>query len=521
VSIAFAVALATGVLAATLAVRWEARGIGALGIVGALLAPVLAGAPSEAATLTLVWIAGLSGVAVLVWQRWNWLALAVFAVALPQWGWWLANDHSDAASLLVLAAFGALNAGAAVGFELRVVAARLRPSSALLLTLNAIVLALAGWAIFDGSPLAPAWLGALAVVHLAVGLATRSTRIARDVRLLALALGVVLADVAAGLVLDGPVLAATWAGATVGFALLARHAPGRRGGGHDELLIGLGLGGHLLLSAMQAIVQAPPDALASGEPVALAGHLAIASTAAASFVAGHFAGDLRPRWHAALDAVALAGVAYLTALALDGPALAVALAGEALALGTIAARGRDDVAACGAGAFLALALGHALAFEAPPVALQSGLRSVPAAAVALGAVALTALRGARLLPRVRTALLATAALMLLYLASTALVTPFDGDLGQALLSGLWATSGVVALVLGLLRDARTLRLGALALLLVAIGKVFVYDLAALEALYRVGSFIALGLLLLASAGLWQRIRPRPLPDLRATPPGLR
>jgi uncharacterized membrane protein len=96
-----------------------------------------------------------------------------------------------------------------------------------------------------------------------------------------------------------------------------------------------------------------------------------------------------------------------------------------------------------------------------------------------------------------------------------------GDLGQALLRGLGPATGLAALLLGLLRDERTLRLGALALLLTAIGKVFGYDLAALEALYRVGSFIALGLLLLVSAGLWQRMRPRALPDLRATPPGLR
>jgi hypothetical protein len=34
---------------------------------------------------------------VLVWQRWNWLALAVFAVALPQWAVWLAADHSPVA----------------------------------------------------------------------------------------------------------------------------------------------------------------------------------------------------------------------------------------------------------------------------------------------------------------------------------------------------------------------------------------------------------------------------------------
>lgn len=521
VAVAHTLALAAGALGAALAVRWEARGIGALGVIGALLAPVLAGAQSEGSTLALLWLAGLSGVAVLVWQRWNWLALAVFLVSLPQWLWWVEDSASDAGALLVLAAFGALNVAAAVGFELRVPATRLRPSSALLLTLNAIVLALAGWWALDGSALAQLWLAALAAAHLAVGLATRSTRIARDVRLLALALGVVLADVTAGLLLHGPVLAAGWAVATAGFALLARRAVVRHGGSHDELLLGIGLGGHLLMSATQAIAQAPPTALASGDAIALGGQLAIASAAAAAFVAGRFTDDVRPRWRAALDATAMAGLAYLTALALDGPALAAAFAAQALVLATLSARGDDPIAGWGGGAFLALALGHALAFEAPPIALVSGLASIPAAGLALGAVALVALRAAHLLPRARTALAATGALTLLYLASAALVTPFPNDLGQALLSGLWATAGLAGLMVGLVLDERTLRLGALALLGTTIAKVFVYDLAALESLYRVASFIALGLLLLLAAGVWQRMRPRPPVDLRSAPPALR
>lgn len=522
-AVAHALALGAGALAAAVAVRWQSRGMGALGIVGALLAPVLAGAPSDGSTLALLWLAGLSGVAVLVWQRWNWLSMAVFAVASAQWLWWLGDSSpSDATALLVLTLFGALNVGAAVGFELRVPAARLRISSALLLSLNALVLALAGRWAFDDSSLAQGWLVALAAVHLAVGMATRPTRIARELRLLSLTLGVVLADVAAAMIFDGPVLATAWAVTTAGFALLARGVIARRKGEHDELLIGLGLGGHLLLSATQALAQAPPGALAAGDPIAFGGHVAIAATTAAAFVAGRFAEQIRPQWRAALDATAMAGVAYLLMATLDGPLLAAAFAAQALALGTIAARGRDDdVAAGGAGGFLALALGHALAFEAPPTALLDGLGSIADAALALGAAALAALYGARLLPRARTALAATGLLTLLYLASAAVVTVAAEDLGQLLLSGLWATTGLAGLIVGLVRDERTLRLGSLALLGVTIGKVFLYDLAALESLYRVGSFIALGLLLLLAAGLWQRMRPRPLPDLRTAPPAMR
>jgi uncharacterized membrane protein len=520
--LAHALALGAGALAAALAVRWQARGIGALGIVGALLAPVLAGAPAATSTLALLWLAGLSGVAVVVWQRWNWLSVAVFAVAAAQWLWWLADSSpSDGAAVFVLTAFGALNVGAAIGFELRVPTARLRISSAMLLTCNALVLALAGWWALDGHALAYVWLVALSAVHLAVGLATRSTRVSRDLRLLSLTLGVILADVAAGTILDGPALAGAWAVTTAGFALLARGVVTRHEGEHDELLVGLGLGGHLLLSAAQAITQASPEAVAAGDPIAFGGQVAIAATAAAAFVAGRLAGDIRPRWRAALDGVAMAGVAYLSVVTLNGAGLAAALAAQALALGTIAARGRDDVAACGACGFLALALAHALVYEAPPTALVEGLASIPAAALALAAAAIVALRGAQLLERWRTALAATGALALLYLASAVLVTVAGEDLGQLLLSGLWATTGLAGLIIGLVRDERTLRLGSLALLGATIAKVFLYDLAALESLYRVGSFIALGLLLLLAAGLWQRMRPRPLPDLRTAPPALR
>ena len=79
---------------------------------------------------------------------------------------------------MALLAFGALGVGAAIGFELRVPAARLRPSSAFLLTLNAITLAGAGWLALTGQgdrALAEAWLCFLAVAHLGVGIAGRAS----------------------------------------------------------------------------------------------------------------------------------------------------------------------------------------------------------------------------------------------------------------------------------------------------------------------------------------------------------
>ncbi len=52
-------------------------------------------------------------------------------------------------------------------------------------------------------------------------------------------------------------------------------------------------------------------------------------------------------------------------------------------------------------------------------------------------------------------------------------------------------------------------------------KVFLYDLSTLDSVYRIASFIALGLLLLAGAYAYQRLRPPPPPDLRTAPPALR
>ena len=72
-----------------------------------------------------------------------------------------------------------------------------------------------------------------------------------------------------------------------------------------------------------------------------------------------------------------------------------------------------------------------------------------------------------------------------------------------------------------MRNRVAVRRGALALLAVTAVKVFVFDLPSLTSPYRAASFVALGLLLLAGAFAWQRVRPRPLRDLRAVPGALR
>lgn len=111
-----------------------------------------------------------------------------------------------------------------------------------------------------------------------------------------------------------------------------------------------------------------------------------------------------------------------------------------------------------------------------------------------------------------------------YLLSVAVVDAFQVQVGGGIaleelqkqgqlgLSVLWALLGGGALALGLARRARALRVFGLALLLLATAKVFLIDLATLDVAYRVLSFIALGLLLLASAWAFFRLQPEDATD---------
>lgn len=395
------VALATGALATALALRWRALGIAALGILGGLLAPVAVGAPQDGGTMAILFAATLSATAVCVGARWGWLAAAAYAIVAPQWVAYVIEDAATLPALAALAGFGALAAATAVALAMREHATPVPPVAAVLLTVNAAVLAAAGQLALDGSAL---WLVALAASHIVLGLALlRARRASRAIGVLGCTLGAVLADAAVAELLSGPAVTIAWAAVAVGFAGLLRFAAG---------------------------------------------------------------------------------------VTLDGAE-----------------------AAAGLGVLLGLSVARALTLDAPPSALVDGLADPAGAALALAACAgaaasLAFVFGARADVR-RTAAAATAALLALHLASTELVTAAGtAARAQALLSALWGVVGVTALVAGLVRDIAPLRTGALALLLTALAKVFLYDLSTLTPIARVVSFIALGLLLLAGAFVWQRVRPR-------------
>jgi uncharacterized membrane protein len=73
---------------------------------------------------------------------------------------------------------------------------------------------------------------------------------------------------------------------------------------------------------------------------------------------------------------------------------------------------------------------------------------------------------------------------------------------------VWAIEGVALLAAGLTIRERTVRLEGLFLLLACILKLFLYDLRNLETVYRILSFIVLGLILLGVSWVYTRFRER-------------
>ncbi len=527
--------MVVGAVATALATRWAGRAIGALGLGGALLSPMLVGAPASTATIAVLAVAAACAMWVVAWQQWERLGLATVLLCAPQWALWASRGQPAALVIVVLIAFAGLGLAGGVGADLRSVAPRRHRTSIAILVLNACVVAVVGYSAVRyaaGAVIADLWLVGLGGAHATVGLSRYRLEISREVRQVLVTLAVLLADVAFGLSADGIALAIGWGTSAVVFAWLARRVSRTAS---DRTVMELGLGGHVALVLIRALIDAPPSTLGTGT-AALVSLLSVSALAATCLVCARLTDPNRPAWQGMLDGLGFLAIAYLTAGVLDGAALVAAWALEGLALTRIARHTGEENAKLGGVAFLGGATLHALALEAPPVALLTGARDLADGAIALATLSGAALLGARTQPvagMMRRWLLATAAVTLLYLASIAIVSAFQPtsagaidtvlDLGvrqqgQVLLSALWSVVGLAALGLGLRRSISAIRSGALALLLVTVAKVFLYDLSTLNSVYRVISFLVLGVLLLSGAFLYQRQRPPQLPDLRSVRP---
>lgn len=80
------------------------------------------------------------------------------------------------------------------------------------------------------------------------------------------------------------------------------------------------------------------------------------------------------------------------------------------------------------------------------------------------------------------------------------------NMKQLSISAVWMVYSAVAMGIGIYRRSRTLRLSAIAIFGLAILKVFLYDLSFLDQLYRIFSFIGLGIILLGASYAYTRYR---------------
>lgn len=518
-----AAATALGAWATWLAIRWQAQVIGWLGTLGAVAAPLLGGALVSyepwGPGVVLLFVATACASAVVVAQRWDRLALAVFLVSTLQWfayAMWAPSGWTIAATLT---GFGALGLATAIGRELRMREPAPAPSRLALVAANALAVAGIGHLAFSEAGLdvqASALLVVLAAVHAGVGVwGLRSGRIAHPLALLTLTLGVLFADLAFADLTSGLLRGVGFMAAAGGFALLARH-PAKRTA--DDVLVGAGLGGHIAIALAQVLALAPAEAMIARD-LGATGLVALAALAAACLGSGVLLREARPVWADLANAVGLVVVLVLTLTALSGVALVAALCAEAIALSRYAARDARDVVALQASIVSLIVAGiaaAAFAFQADTLPVLAAVALVTAAC---GWVA----RSARNHELRRVLIVATglSGLALVSLAATGLPITGDADQGQLQLTAAWALLGVAGLVVGLRRDLRPLRLAALGLIGIAAGKAFLFDLATLAPAQRIGSLLGLGLLLLGGAFVYQRLRPEPPADLRSVPSALR
>ena len=264
-------------------------------------------------------------------------------------------DDSLALALVVLGAFWLLYAIAAVGYELRDTTENLRFTSASLLLGDAVLTSAAGWLMLDESGHADAatgWVIGVALVHVGLGAVTLRGRISREISLLLLAVGIGLSAIGAALALDGPALVAAWSVEAVLMAWLARRMKRDRG-----YIAAVGF--LAAASAHVLLFDARPDQLIESPEWSAVVALVLVSAAAAT-VSRLYRGTW-DEFTDALDLLALAGLAYVVPIALEGVPVVVAWAVLAVALAFLTKRGLVELGGIAPALFVGLAAAHTLA----------------------------------------------------------------------------------------------------------------------------------------------------------------
>lgn len=337
-----------GLVGIFIAVRWSSVLVGSVGMLGALAAPMLVGTETDNGSIAFVAVALAASVGVLLWQRWNWLALGAFAVSAPQLIGWVAESRYIGLFggsgeggepmllvLAVLAGFWVLYAAAAFGYELRSRGEeKLAVSSWLLLLSSSLLVVGVGCIVISddsSSSLAlNAWIFGFAGAHLLLGEIARRFGIHREIGSLLTGGGIGLASFGVANAFDGPTVVAAWSALAAAFAFVATRAdaaPNPALSNAERLwllaLVFLGLGiAHVLF------VEAPPVAIAQGVDDLGSSLVAIACCAAASIACWFFGRELEPTTASVVGFIGSAALVYLGSVAIID-AIGVSDAGNA------------------------------------------------------------------------------------------------------------------------------------------------------------------------------------------------
>lgn len=521
-------ALAVAALAATIAIRANSQAVAAFGLVAVLISPPLVGADPSYLTLAFVGVALAGTVAVALYRQWRWLPPLAFLLSAPQAADYLSGAEPAGVALLVLTGFWALYVLASGGEEFRRSTDRLSVPSTTVMIVNALFLAGIGFEVLSGS--LESWRG-LFLVGAAFGnglfggyfLYVRHER--HPFGMLATGIGVAALALAVPVQFGGPLVPMLWAALATALAWVYARRNHEYSG---ALACVLGLLAIVHLFQFEYPVESLPEGINSAWPYfnQAGGTLAFMLTALA--VSWYMISQPLVR---SLLVIAAGALIALSAPFELPPAAAVAVwAATAAALWTLTLY-QHDVAQqyrLAASAIVATGTLWTLAGIAPPgrLFIEMGSPVDHPLFWSSASAALLALIGAFTIgfyvqqqSREGHALAVLAAATSVYLLSIGLADEFQSRVGgvmsleslqkqsQVGLSILWASLGVLAFVIGLVKLGVLARSFGLALLALATLKVFIYDLASLDASYRVLSFIGLGVILLASSYAYQHFMP--------------
>jgi uncharacterized membrane protein len=279
------------------ALAWSSQLVAGLGLVGALLMPLMVVVEGDEISFAGTGFAAivLAGALVVgIERRWRELLLVSAGVALPQIAVLVAQTEGTDWGVVVLAAlFSLLLLAAGVVIQLRLSVRPLEPLAATFLLAGATVAGYSAAWLFDGSvhgvDRKGAALLAVAAVHglVAVALFRRE----RDLSVLLFAVGLTIAAVAAGELLSGAPLTIAWAGEAAILAWLAERTRERRFQLAAVAYLALALGYSLA-------VEAPPRNLFVALAHPAAGGLSLLAVAIAAAALAWFS---RAAWERPAD----------------------------------------------------------------------------------------------------------------------------------------------------------------------------------------------------------------------------